>query len=154
MWRKLTEEVRHRPLLLPLTIGLLDMGQRGLDYSTGDDPKTGIYLTRIELGLSLEAWGVLFILAAGTVLAGLVWRQTNITASGSTLACLLYLMLAAGRFDEVWDNGWPPDGWRAAFHYVAVAAIWAYAAYWLALRAAVERDREERRSARHRENAA
>ncbi|WP_146128941.1 hypothetical protein [Corynebacterium sp. 13CS0277] len=128
-----------------LVIGAVDMGQRGLDYSTGDDPKTGAFLTRIELGLTLEWWGVLFILAAGAVLAGVVWHHTAAVASGAAAAAILYGALAVGRFDEIWESGWPPDGWRSALHFTCIALIWAYLSYQMFLRDAVEKDREVRR---------
>lgn len=139
----------RRALAVGLVLGALDMGQRGLDYSTGDDPKTSAYLTRIELGVSLEWWGVLFILAAGAVLAGVWWRHTPAAASGAVAAAFLYGMLAVGRFDEVVESGWPPDGWRSALHFTFIALIWGYVAFHLHLRDAVERDREERRCGTH-----
>lgn len=133
-----------------LAIGAIDMALRGLDYSTGDDPKTGVYLTRIELGLTLEWWGVLFILAAGAVIAGLVWQQTALQSSGAAMAAVLYSFLAVGRALEVYHGGWPPDGWRSAVHFACIGLIWAYASYQLAIRDAVERAREERRRDRAR----
>lgn len=143
-WQARPHDARHA-LNVGLALGALDMGQRGLDYSTGDDPKTGAYLTRIELGLPLEWWGVLFIIAAGAILAGVVWHQTATAASGAAAGAILYAMLSLGRFDEVWEGGWPPDGWRGAFHFTFLALIWAYIAFQLFIRDAVELDREARR---------
>lgn len=131
-----------------LVLGAADLAQRGLDYSTGDTPKTGAFLSRIERGLALEWWGVLCILAAGIVLAGVVWKSTRTLATGAICSAAVYAGLAVGRIDELILAGWPPDGWRSAVHFSIMAAIWCYAAGMLSLRDAIEKDREERRGER------
>lgn len=110
----------------------LEVMVRGIDYLTGDRPDVTTNLSVVESAMPLPMWGVLFLLAGGTFLFGVVARRFTPLIFGSVTVMALYGSLAVGLFLRMAERGWPWDGFRTPLMFCvfgAVFGIYAFSAY-------------------------
>ncbi|AEK36232.1 putative membrane protein [Corynebacterium variabile DSM 44702] len=114
---------------LIVTVFTVQMLIRGLDYITDDRDGVTASLTVVERAMPLQAWGVLFLAAAGAVIAGMALRRSAIIISGALLAAGLYAGLTWGLTLRMIERGWPWDGWRTPTQFLTAVAFWLLIAY-------------------------
>lgn len=114
---------------LIVTVFAVQMVVRGLDYITGDRDGITTSLTVVERAMPLQAWGALFLAAAGTILTGMALRHATPIIYGALLAAGLYAGLTWGLTLRMIERGWPWDGWRTPTQFLTAVAFWLLIAY-------------------------
>lgn len=101
---------------------------RGLDYTLGDGDNVTKSLTYVERAAPLWFWGLVCLGAGVLVSVGLARKVYEPVIVGSVMAFAVYLTLAAGMLANVWERGWPPDGFRTPAMFAAFGVLWAIVA--------------------------
>lgn len=114
-------------------LGVLNLVGRGTDYLFSPDPDPPEEITSLA---PTVAWGVVCLLAAFLVLAGLVTSRVKLTLTGGAVAAAAYAAFAIQRF--IFFISSPPfEDWREVVSLVVGVGAWSVLILSTAIRSAV-----------------
>ena len=100
---------------------------RGIGLIIQASPRTS--LTLVEAALPLDVWGVISILTACVVLAGVGLKRAGFIFYGSTTIMALYLALGWGAALRVAEIGWPWNGFKTVTTLIILGLAWGLVAH-------------------------
>ena len=100
---------------------------RGIGLIIQDSPRTS--LTLVEAALPLDVWGVISILTACVILAGVILKRAGLIFYGSTTIMALYLTLGWGAILRVAELGWPWNGFKTVTTLIILGLAWGLVAH-------------------------
>jgi len=95
---------------------------QGLDYIARPD-ETSFTLGIVEQKLSLDFWGICFLIFALVTLIGLVFAFWPLAIVGHGVLSVTYLCFGAGVFWSVFIADWRGYGWNTGVLYFCLAAF-------------------------------
>lgn len=96
-------------IILLANVGLRSL-IRGWDYMDGDNEGVSVVLGVAEKVMTIQAWGVLFMIVAAVLLVGVLTRRRLILAVGMAIGAAAYFSITIAMADVVAGKGW--DGAR------------------------------------------
>lgn len=126
--------------ILMVWVMVMEPVLRGLDYIMGDGRNVTNSLSYVEEAAPLWFWGAVCLLAGLLVAFGLGRKVYEPVIVGSIMAFAVYMTLAVGLLMNVWQRGWPPDGFRTPAMFVAFGALWAIVALEMYAGRSVQKD--------------
>lgn len=96
---------------------------RGLDYIGGDN-RFAHTLSGIEQAAPLPLWGVICVGSGLAVIVGMVTKHSLPIVVGGIIAMAVHGSLSVGALIPIVHDGWPWDGLRIPFDYLARTIVW------------------------------
>lgn len=148
MWTKIVEpRVSGVTLTVLVTVLAVDPLFRGIDYVIGDGPSVTKSLTHIEASAPLWVWGSVCLFVVAMSMLGIFAGRYEPLIAGSLLGFALYATFAVGLGVNVWERGWPPDGFRTPIMFLQEAALWLIIGFDAIIGRSIQLDHEEGRNA-------